>query len=128
MLTSGRLLGYDPERMAFLFTLMHGARIVDCEISGAALDDLEGEKGTRHSEREAQFRRLRERSSASRPLRSSGKADRKARLFAFSPRMSEAGNAARSTERNFIRRGARDDGGERQMIGTPKQDRMRSPA
>ena len=60
MLTSGRLVGYDPERMAFLFTLMHGARIVDCEISGAALDDLEGEKGTRHSEREAQFRRLRD--------------------------------------------------------------------
>ena len=60
MLTSGRLVGYDPERMAFLFTLMHGARIVDCEISGAALDDLEGEKGTRQSEREVQSRRLRD--------------------------------------------------------------------
>ncbi len=60
MLTSSRLVGYDAERMAFLFTLMHDARIVDFEISSAALDDLDGEKGTRHSEREAQFRRLRD--------------------------------------------------------------------
>jgi len=46
--------------MAFLFTMMHGARIVDCEISSVALDDLDSTKGTRPDEREAQFMRLRE--------------------------------------------------------------------
>jgi Protein of unknown function (DUF1488) len=46
--------------MMFLFTMMHAARIVDCEISSSALDDLDGEKGTRPDEREAQFKRLRD--------------------------------------------------------------------
>ncbi len=46
--------------MAFLFTMMHGAKMVDCEISSSALDDLDGVKGTWPDEREAQFMRLRE--------------------------------------------------------------------
>ena len=53
-------MGYATERMMFLFTMMHTARIVDCEISNSALDDLDGEKGTRPGEREAQFKRLRD--------------------------------------------------------------------
>ena len=52
-------MGYATERMMFLFT-MHAARIIDCEISSSALDDLDGEKGTRPNEREAQFKRLRD--------------------------------------------------------------------
>ncbi len=60
MLTRGRLVGYATERMMFLFTMMHAARIVDCEISSSALDDLDGQKGTRPHEREAQFKRLRD--------------------------------------------------------------------
>ncbi len=40
--------------------MMHEARIVDCEVSSAALDDLAGKKGVRPSEREAQFKRLRD--------------------------------------------------------------------
>ncbi len=59
-LTRGRLLGYDAKRMVFVFTMMHGARIVDCEISSAALDDIADEKGSRPGERESQFIRLRE--------------------------------------------------------------------
>jgi hypothetical protein len=59
-LTRGRIVGYDVERMAFQFTMMHGAGIVDCEISSVAMDMLAGEKGVRPQERDAQFRRLRD--------------------------------------------------------------------
>ncbi|WP_283808554.1 DUF1488 family protein [Bradyrhizobium japonicum] len=60
LLTRGQILGYDTERMAFLFTMTYGASIVDCEISSVALDDLHGSKGTRPDERETQFRCLRD--------------------------------------------------------------------
>jgi Protein of unknown function (DUF1488) len=56
----GRIVGYDADRMTFAFTMMHEAKIVDCEISSTALDDLAGEKGVRPGEREAQFKRLRD--------------------------------------------------------------------
>ena len=59
-LKRGRILGYDADQMTFKFTMMHEARIVDCEISGAALDQLSGEKGVRPREREDQFKRLRD--------------------------------------------------------------------
>jgi hypothetical protein len=60
LLMRGRIVGYDANRMTFEFTMMHDARIVDCEISSTAMDDLAGEKGVRPNEREAQFRRLRD--------------------------------------------------------------------
>jgi hypothetical protein len=59
-LMRGRILGYDADRMTFEFTMMQDARIVDCEISSVALDDLAGEKGVRPNERDAQFKRLRD--------------------------------------------------------------------
>jgi hypothetical protein len=59
-LQRGRIVGYDANRMTFEFTMMHDARIVDCEISSTAMDDLAGEKGFRPHERDAQFHRLRE--------------------------------------------------------------------
>ena len=59
-LLRGRVVGYDAGRMTFEFTMMHDARIVDCEISSTAMDDLAGEKGIRPHERDAQFHRLRE--------------------------------------------------------------------
>jgi hypothetical protein len=59
-LTQGRSFGYNANRMVFEFTMMHELRIVDCEISSTAMDDLAGEKGVRPGEREAQFTRLRE--------------------------------------------------------------------
>jgi hypothetical protein len=59
-LMRGRILGYDANRMAFEFTMMHEQGIVDCGISSTAMDDLAGEKGVRPNEREAQFKGLRD--------------------------------------------------------------------
>ena len=59
-LKRGGIVGYDADRMSYKFTMMHQARIVDCEISSAALDDLANEKGVRPDERESQFKRLRD--------------------------------------------------------------------
>jgi Protein of unknown function (DUF1488) len=54
-LTRGRPLGYDTERMTFKFTTLNGDEIVECQISGAAMDDLAGSKGTLPSDRASQF-------------------------------------------------------------------------
>ena len=59
-LMRGRIFGYNANRMVFEFTMMHDLRIVDCEISSTAMDDLAGEKGVRPNEREAQFARIRD--------------------------------------------------------------------
>jgi Protein of unknown function (DUF1488) len=59
-LTRGRPLVYDNERMAFKFTMLNGEETVECQISGAAMDDLAGGKGTPPPEREAQFLRHRD--------------------------------------------------------------------
>ena len=61
LLTRGEPLGYDSERMAFKFTMLNGDEPVQCQISGAAMDDLADCKGTQPFDREAQFLRLRER-------------------------------------------------------------------
>jgi Protein of unknown function (DUF1488) len=60
-LTRGQPLGYDNERMAFKFTMLNGDETIECQISGAAMDDVAGGKGTLPADREAQFLRLRER-------------------------------------------------------------------
>jgi len=59
-LMRGRMLGYNANRMAFEFTMLHERGVVDCEISSIAMDDLAGEKGVRADEREAQFSLLRD--------------------------------------------------------------------
>jgi hypothetical protein len=59
-LTRGRPLAYDNERMAFGFTMFAGDETVECQISGAAMDDLDGTKGTHPTDRQAQFLHLRE--------------------------------------------------------------------
>jgi len=59
-LTRDRILGYDSQRMAFGFTMRNDGEVVECRISAAAMDDVEGgARGTR-ADREAQFLRLRE--------------------------------------------------------------------
>jgi hypothetical protein len=58
-LTRGRLLAHDSERMAFGFTMLAGDETVECQISCAAMDALDGTKGTRPADREDQFLRLR---------------------------------------------------------------------
>jgi hypothetical protein len=60
-LTRGQPLGYDNERMVFKFRMLNGDETVECQISGAAMDDVAGGKGTLPADREAQFLRLRER-------------------------------------------------------------------
>jgi hypothetical protein len=58
-LAQGQSLAYDDQRMAFKFTMLNGEDTVQCQISGAAMDDLAGVKGTPSSDREAQFLRHR---------------------------------------------------------------------
>jgi hypothetical protein len=60
-LTRGRTIGYDAGRMTFAFMMMDDkAKIVDCEISSAAMDQLAGKRGTPPTEREGQFLHLRD--------------------------------------------------------------------
>jgi hypothetical protein len=61
-LERGRIIGYDTVRMTFRFTMIDAntAATVDCTISSAAMDQLDGSKKTMPSEREAQFLRLRD--------------------------------------------------------------------
>ena len=60
-LTRGEAVGYDAELMAFKFTMGNGERIVQCQISHAALSDLACH-GSRAAAREmpAQFEAHRE--------------------------------------------------------------------
>src|SRR5260370_9508605 len=59
-LTRGRILGYDAKRMAFQFTMLNEGETVESPISGAAMDELSGKRGTLPVEREAQFLLLRD--------------------------------------------------------------------
>lgn len=59
-LARGSPLGYDNERLAFKFTMLNGDETIQCQISGAAMDELTGAKGTLPTDREAQFLSLRE--------------------------------------------------------------------
>ena len=59
-LTRGRIGGYDAERMAFGFTMMHGDQEIECQISDAAMDELAGTRGTASIARLAQFVALRD--------------------------------------------------------------------
>lgn len=107
----GRIVGYDADRMTFEFTMMHDARIVGCETSSTALDDLAGEKGVRPGERDAQFRRLHDAIGrlACRVFEEGGRTPgRTIRIF------SETGNR---------RWGSGDRGTESQVIGAGSQDR-----
>jgi len=61
-LERGRIIGYDAERMTFHLTMIDKAttNTIDCMISSAAMDQLDGSKRTMPSEREAQFLRVRD--------------------------------------------------------------------
>jgi Protein of unknown function (DUF1488) len=61
VLTRARIIGYDADSMMFNFTMMTpDARMVRCQISSIAMDQLDSGRGTLPSERQAQFIRLRE--------------------------------------------------------------------
>ncbi|AMN39077.1 DUF1488 domain-containing protein [Rhodoplanes sp. Z2-YC6860] len=59
-LTRGDLLGYDVDRMVVQFTMLHQDRIIQCAISSAAMDALEGGGEVKSDQRVAQFARLRD--------------------------------------------------------------------
>jgi hypothetical protein len=59
-LTRGRIIGHDNERLAFKFTMLNDDETVECQISDAAMDELEGVKGTQSIARQAQFLALRD--------------------------------------------------------------------
>jgi Protein of unknown function (DUF1488) len=54
-LSSGQLVGYDNARRMFMFTMLNGGEIVQCEISSSAVDDLAGGVSGGAAGREAQF-------------------------------------------------------------------------
>jgi hypothetical protein len=54
------IVGHDPERLAFKFSMLNDRQVVLRQISDAALDDLAGMKGTESSARMAQFLSLRQ--------------------------------------------------------------------
>jgi hypothetical protein len=60
LLERGELQRYNFDRMAVEFTLLNEGKIILCAISTAAMDDLEGKRDVKPSEREGQFMRLRD--------------------------------------------------------------------
>ncbi len=60
-LTRGMIVGYDVEMMTLRFTMVDAsARIVDCAISGSALDQLAGaRRSAGPADRQSQFQKHR---------------------------------------------------------------------
>jgi Protein of unknown function (DUF1488) len=59
-LQRGEFQRYDFNRMVVEFTMLNQGKVVQCAISTAAMDDLEGRRDVRPDERVDQFMRLRE--------------------------------------------------------------------
>jgi hypothetical protein len=59
-LQRGEVQGYDFNRMVVEFTMLNQDKVIQCAISTAAMDDLEGKRGVKPHQRLDQFMRLRE--------------------------------------------------------------------
>jgi Protein of unknown function (DUF1488) len=59
-LRRGEVQGYDFNRMVVEFTMLNQDKVIQCAISTAAMDDLEGNRGVKPHQRVDQFMRLRE--------------------------------------------------------------------
>jgi hypothetical protein len=59
-LTRNTVVGHDDERMALKFTMLNDEKIVLCQISDAAMDELAGTQGTENRARQDQFLSLRD--------------------------------------------------------------------
>ena len=59
-LQRGEILGYDFNRMVVEFTMLNQGNTVQCAISTAAMDDLEGKRDVKADQRVDQFVRLRD--------------------------------------------------------------------
>jgi len=60
LLLRGEVQGYDFNRMVVEFTMLNRDKVIQCAISTAAMDDLEGKRDVKPHERVDQFMRLRE--------------------------------------------------------------------
>lgn len=59
-LQRGEVQGYDFNRMVIEFTMLNQDKVIQCAISTAAMDDLEGNRDVKPHQRLDQFMRLRE--------------------------------------------------------------------
>jgi len=59
-LQRGEVRGYDFNRMVVEFTMLNQDNVIQCAISTAAMDDLEGKRDVKPDQRVDQFLRLRE--------------------------------------------------------------------
>ena len=59
-LQRGEVQGYDFNRMAVEFTMVNQGKVIQCSVSTAAMDDLEGKHDVKSDQRVAQFMRLRD--------------------------------------------------------------------
>ncbi len=59
-LQRGEVRGYDFNRMVVEFTMVNQDKVINCAISTAAMDDLEGKRDVKPDQRVDQFMRLRE--------------------------------------------------------------------
>jgi hypothetical protein len=59
-LQRGEVRGFNFDRMVVEFTMLNQDKVIECAISTAAMDDLEGQRGVKANQRVDQFMRLRE--------------------------------------------------------------------
>jgi Protein of unknown function (DUF1488) len=59
-LQRGEVRGFNFHRMVVEFTMLNQDKVIECAISTAAMDDLEGQRGVKANQRVDQFMRLRE--------------------------------------------------------------------
>ena len=59
-LRRGKVRGFNFNRMVVEFTMLNQDQVIQCAISTAAMDDLEGKRDVKPHQRVDQFMRLRE--------------------------------------------------------------------
>ena len=59
-LLRGEVQGYDVDRMVVQFTMINDGRVIQCAISSAAMDAIEGVGNVNSDQRVDQFVRLRD--------------------------------------------------------------------
>ena len=59
-LLRGEVQGYDVDRMIVQFTMINDGRVIQCAISSAAMDAIEGAREVKSDHRVDQFVRLRD--------------------------------------------------------------------
>jgi hypothetical protein len=59
-LQRGEVKDYDFDRMTVEFTMLNDGKVIQCAISSAAMDGLEGTSGVKSDHRVDQFMRLRD--------------------------------------------------------------------